>query len=176
VQGRRLLLSLLLFLGLAFPAWAQVTISFYSRDFGETFPHAFFTLRGTVAGDTTPVDANYGFTAVTVSPAILMGPVKGKVETVKPDFVRKSQLHLSFPISDDQYRAVVALVDRWRSLPGRSYDLNKRNCVFFVAAVARTLGLDVVEDRKLMKKPRSFLDDVVRRNQRVAASGPAMAR
>ncbi len=172
----RLALCVAFILGLAFPAWAEVTVSFYSRDFGETFPHAFITVTGTVAGDPTPVDANYGFTAVTVSPAILMGPVKGKVESVKPGFVSKSLMHLSLPVSDDQYRALMAVVEQWRTMPGKSYDLNKRNCVFFVAAVARALGLDVVEDRKLMKKPRSFLDDIVRRNRPVVAGTAAMAR
>lgn len=172
---RRLSLLLLLLVGLSGPVYADVLLSFYSRDFGEGFPHAFVTLKGSVAGEAAPIDTSYGFTAVSISPAILMGPVRGKIETLKDSYIRKSQMHMAFTITDDQYRQVMAVVEEWRTRPGKSYDLNKRNCVFFVAAIGRALGLDVVENPKLMKKPRSFLDDVVRRNQqRLATAGTSM--
>jgi hypothetical protein len=172
---RRLVLLLLL-LGLGSPASAEVLLTFYSRDFGATFPHAFFAVKGTVADDPTPIDTNFGFTAKTVSPAILMGPVHGEIVTMDAGYVQNSQPHLSLAISDEQYRTIMAVVEEWRAIPGKSYDLNKRNCVFFVAAVGRALGLAVVEERKLMKKPRSFLEDVTRRNAQIAASGGTVAR
>lgn len=172
----RLMLLLVLLVGLVAPASAEVVFTFYSRDFGETFPHAFFAVKGTVADDPTPIDSNYGFTAKTVSPAILLGPVHGEIVTMDAGYVRRSEAHLSLAISDAQYRAVMAVVEEWRAIPGKSYDLNRRNCVFFVAAIGRALGLTVIEERKLMKKPRSFLEDVSRRNAQIAAQGATIAR
>ena len=78
----RHLSALLLVLLLAFlpaHAHAQVVATFYSHDFGDHFPHAFIKLKGKVESSGEVVDTNYGFTAVTVSPAILMGSVKGMI-------------------------------------------------------------------------------------------------
>ena len=50
----------------AAPAWAAVTITFWSHELGNSFPHAFFTLRGVPDAGGAPVDANYGFTAKSV--------------------------------------------------------------------------------------------------------------
>lgn len=60
--------ALLLALTFALPAQAAVTITFWSHELGNSFPHAFFSLRGTVDATGQPVDANYGFTARSVSP------------------------------------------------------------------------------------------------------------
>ncbi len=59
---RRLLLLIVMLAGLATPAQAHVTITFYSHDlrvgiFNTLFPHGFFTLNGTT-GDGRPVKAN----------------------------------------------------------------------------------------------------------------------
>lgn len=147
-----------LLLILATPASAAVTITFYSKEFGTNFPHAFVATSGATDADpATPVDYTYGFTAKTVSPAILMGPVYGHVEYVKPGYMASSDPQFSLVLTDAQYRAVLATVEKWRSLPGKSYELNTRNCVFFVGDIARAIGLTVVDDPKLMKKPRSYL-------------------
>ena len=109
-------------------------------------------------------DTNYGFTAARVSPAILAGPVKGKIQTVDPHYVSRSKLHFSLTLTDEQYRAVLAVVEKWRAAPQPSYRLNSSNCVHFVAEVAQALGLDAPPDPKLMKKPNSFLENVTREN------------
>ncbi len=59
------------------PALAEVKISFYSKELGASFPHAFVLLSGEVEETGEKIHANYGFTATHISPAILMGAVKG---------------------------------------------------------------------------------------------------
>ena len=160
-------IGLILFALLA--AWpieaaAEVQIQFYSKDFGSSFPHAFVRLAGTVDSTGERVDTNYGFTAAKLGVSILAGPVKGKIQTVDPAYVRRSDLHFGLTLSDDQYRSVLQVVDNWRQAPQPSYLLNSRNCVFFVADVATALGLSAPPAPKLMKKPKSFLDKVTRDN------------
>ena len=45
---------------------------------------------------------------------------------------------------------------------GKSYNLNKRNCVHFVMEAAALLGLSVNRNSKFFKKPKSFLFEVMR--------------
>lgn len=161
----RFLLLLLLMLAMAAPARAEVVITFYSRDLGVSFPHAFFTLRGTLDTDSAPVNVNYGFTAVAVTPAILFGPVKGKVENPSESMVAGSDAHASTTISDADYGKVLAVVEKWRTRPGKSYDLNKANCIHFVAEVARAIGMDAPDVPALMKKPKSFLVQMTEHNR-----------
>ncbi len=148
---------LLLCAGLAAPARAEVVVSFYSHDFGDRFPHAFIVLKGTIDATGEVVDANYGFTATSVSPAILLGSVKGKVESSKPDYIAKSDRQFDVTIDDATYARVLAKVDEWRTRDQPSYSLNKRNCVHFVMELAEVVGLTVNRKSKLFKKPKSFL-------------------
>lgn len=148
----------------ALPAQAAVTVTFYSREFGERFPHAFVELGGTMEQDGTPVSGTWGFTARTLSPAILMGPVHGMVEAVTDGYKARSNAHFTVTVSDDQYRDVFAVIENWRTRPGKSYNLNSANCVHFVGEIARAAGLTVVNDPRLMKKPTSYLVDVMRQN------------
>jgi hypothetical protein len=159
----KLLLTLLLAL-LPSPALAQITVHFYSHELGTNFPHAFFVVEGRPQAGGPPVDANYGFTAKSVTPAILLGSVVGQVESAEPGFIRRSNRRFSLAISDAQYAALMTVVARWKAMPGKSYNLNSRNCVHFVGEAARALGLRVVFEKALLKKPRSFLDQVVRLN------------
>lgn len=164
-------LLLLLLLLLPHPAWAQITVHFYSRELGTSFPHAFFVVEGRPQAGGAPVDANYGFTAKSVTPAILMGPVAGHVEAAKPDYVRNSDRKFSLAISDAQYAALMGVVAKWKAIPGKSYNLNTRNCIHFVGEAAMALGLKVVFDKALLKKPRSFLEHLVRLNPMLAGPG-----
>jgi hypothetical protein len=145
-------------------AHAQVVATFYSHDFGDHFPHAFIRLTGKVEATGEAVDINYGFTAVSVSPAILMGSVKGMIETKDTKYVAKSNPHFSMKLSDAEYRKLIDHVERWRSLPGKSYSLNKRNCVHFVMEAAAMLGLSVNRKSKFFKKPKSFVLEVMKLN------------
>lgn len=155
---RKLLLTLMLVM-LPLPLRAQVTVHFYSHELGSSFPHAFFVVEGRLQTGET-VDGNYGFTAKSVTPAILLGSVAGHVETAKPDYVRRSDRRFSLPVSDAQYAALMGVVRRWRAIPGKSYNLNTRNCIHFVGEAAQAIGLKVLFEKALLKKPRSFLERV----------------
>jgi len=96
------------------PAQAAVTITFWSHELGNSFPHAFFSLRGVPDAGGAPVDTNVGFTAKSVSPALLMGPVAGDLDIPKPGYVSASDAQFSVVMSDAQYVAVLRLVDAWR--------------------------------------------------------------
>ena len=173
----RILLILLAFLGV--PAHAAVEIAFYSHELqasgnGERiveFPHAFVTLRGTPDAGGRAIDGNYGFTADRISPAILMGPVKGRMVSAGKAYVRGSRRHLALRLSDARLATVQAAYRRWAGVKGKSYDLETRNCVHFVAEMARAAGLNVPNDPSLMKTPAAFLEAVVARNRK--SSTPA---
>ena len=163
--GRILLLAWLALLLLwAAPARSAVEIEFHSKDFGVSFPHAFIVLTGTIDESGEPVDANYGFTVRhLIGPSVLFGRVQGVVESVGHSYVSDSNHHFSMRLTDDQYRQVMAVVERWRALPQPSYSLDRNNCVSFVADVATVLGLEA-DPHGLMRRPRAFLDRVRQRN------------
>jgi len=151
-------LASLLLLVSAVPAQAAVTITFWSRDFGNYFPHAFFTLRGVPDRGGPAIDASYGFTAQSVTPALLFGNVKGRVETPKIGYMNGSHARFAVTLSDVQYDEILRLITGWSEKTGNStYNLGKRNCVHFVREAARVSGLQSLDHPKLMKKPSSFL-------------------
>nr|WP_245708282.1 hypothetical protein [Sphingomonas palmae] len=153
--------SALLLLVTALPARAAVTITFWNRDFGIYFPHAFFTLRGTPDRGGPAVDGSYGFTAQSVSPALLFGNVKGRVETPKLAYMQGSHARFAVTLTDAGYDAILRLIAGWSEKTGDStYNLGKRNCVHFVREAARASGLEGLDHPKLMKKPTSFLSAV----------------
>ena len=159
----RLLAGLLLWLALAMPASAAVTITFWSHELGNSFPHAFFTLRGTPDAGGPPVDANYAFTPKAITPAMLFGTIPGRLDIAKPGYIRGSDAQFSLTITDTHYAAILALVRQWGD-PATRYDLKTRNCVHFTKEAARLLGLTGIDQPKLMKKPRSYLKAVARAN------------
>lgn len=158
----RLLASLLLLLPC--PALAAVTVTFWSQELGENFPHAFITLNGTPDAGGEPVDMGIGFTAKSLTPAILMGSVAGKVEAPKRSYILKSDAHFAVVLTDAQYAAIRSLAEEWGEQGDHHYNLNRRNCVHFVGEAARRAGLAVTEPARLMKKPRSFLVHVAGEN------------
>jgi hypothetical protein len=150
-------------------ACAQITVAFYSHELDRRFlPHAFIELKGAPQAGGPSVDVNFGFTAQSVTPAVLMGPVFGKIEAADAAYVRHSDRKFAFAISDQQFGQLMALVEKWRALPGKSYDLNHRNCVHFVGEAAQILGLKVVFEKSLIKRPRGFLENIVRLNPMLA--------
>lgn len=165
----RPLLGLALLLGTLFgagPAFAAVTITFWSHELGNSFPHAFFTLRGVPDAGGAPVDVNYGFTAKSVSPALLMGSVAGRLDISRPFYIGTSDAQFAVVLSDAQYTQVLGLIAAWDEKTGDGrYNLNDRNCVHFVKEAARIAGLTGLDHPRLMKKPRSYL-------QAVAAANP----
>jgi hypothetical protein len=158
-----LILSLLLLFAPA-NVQAQVTATFYSHDFGDHFPHTFFTLKGTVEATGEVVDTNFGFTAVNTTPAILWGSVKGKIETKDAQYIADSNPHFTIKLTQEQYDMLIAHVEAWRNRPQKSYNLNKSNCVHFIMEAAELLGLTVNRQSKLFKKPKSFVLEVMSLN------------
>lgn len=162
-----LLLALLLALAPAC-AWAAVELAFYSHEFDARrgrYPHAFVTLTGAPDAGGRRVDANYGFTARRVTPAILTSPVEGMLHSADRAYIGRSQRRYALILSDRQYAAVRARLVAWRR-EGDTYDLNRRNCVHFVREIARAAGLAVREDAAFIKQPSAFLQDLARRNAR----------
>ncbi len=164
----RPLLATLLLLGSIFgsaPARAAVTITFWSHELGNSFPHTFFTLRGVPDAGGNPVDVNYGFTAKSVSPKILMGTVAGRLDISKPGYIAGSDAQFSLVLSDAQYAEILTLIAAWDEKTGDGhYNLNNRNCVHFVKEAARIAGLSGLDQPGLMKKPRSYLKAVAEAN------------
>jgi hypothetical protein len=163
------LLALALF-GFHASATAAVEVAFYSRELGgNNFPHAFVALRGTVDSTGEAVDTTYGFTAKAVTPALLFGSVSGEVVVEREGQIARSDRQFSITLSDEGYAALMAVVERWRSAPQPSYNLNRRNCVHFVADLAEAAGLRVERVERLMKRPRSFLLHVRELNPSLSA-------
>jgi hypothetical protein len=157
---------LVLFLTFAWSgaAFAQIEISFYSKDMASSFPHAYVRLTGTDEETGKAVDENYGFTPVSLGPGVLFGSVRGEIESAGAEYIARSDRHFALKLSDAQYHKVLAIVDNWRNAPQPSYRLNGRNCISFVADIATQLGLSAPVIPKLMKKPRSYLDEITRLN------------
>lgn len=141
-------------------AWAEVVVTFYSHELGSSFPHAFFTVKGKIDATGQEIDDSHGFTAANVTPALLWGSVKGKMEKPKPKYIASSDARFSITINDAQYETLNAFIAKWAAEPQKNYNLNKRNCIHFVMEAAATLGLNVNRESKFFKKPRSFLEEV----------------
>jgi hypothetical protein len=150
----------------AMPAWAAVQITFYSKELGSSFPHSFIIMEGTLDRTGERIAEDYGFTAKSVSPAILLGSVKGEVVSDhSPSYVRNSDRHFTLTITDAQYDQVMAIVGRWRTMAQPSYDLGSRNCIHFVAQIAAGIGMQADTPKRLMKKPRSYLEYLTEANR-----------
>jgi hypothetical protein len=178
---RQVLLTVLAFFAMASGACAEVTLTFYSHHFGTygfgvTFPHAHVVLSGTTGADAKPVKANFGFTAQTISPSILWDSVEGYVISMPDDYIAMSRPHFSLPITDEQYRSVLAVVDRWRKYPQPSYNLETHNCVTFVKEVAIAIQLPAGNSVKFIRSPKEFLEDLQVRaykaNRNIATGRP----
>lgn len=157
------LVTLLFMASFSVAAQAEVTVTFYSHDFGKNFPHAFFMAKGELA-DGKKVDTGFGFTAINVSPGILFGSVNGHVKAPPADYIASSNPHFTVKISDKKYQDLMAVVQKWQTIPQKSYSLNKRNCVHFINDVIKTLDLKTNLKTANWKKPRSFMEEVMKLN------------
>lgn len=168
---RRLLLALALALGIAAPASAEVTLSFYSFNgaFGGRFPHAFVRWQGTLS-DGTPVNGNAGFTAKSISPAILLGSVTHTIWVEEEQYMDEANRHFELTIDDATFARVQAEVEAWRNLPGKGYNLNRRNCVHFVWRMAELVGLRADDPGELKKKPKAYLNHLIDLNPALGAT------
>ncbi len=165
----RYLIFLLALLSAALPARARadVAVTFYSHDMEalgmRAFPHALFTVKGTLARGGDPIDTNYGFTARSTD-AALFGATQGDVETKDGGYLARSRRHFSVIVSDATYDQLMALVASWKMRGPKGYNLGKSNCVHFAGQAAATVGLKVTFPPNLMKKPKVFLDMIFAAN------------
>ncbi len=156
------LLSLLLGL---FPATARadIEVAFWTRELGLELPHAFITIKGIVDGK--PVEESYGFTPKAITPAILWGPVPGRIDVTTKGYMAASNKLYTVTVADAVYPQLRDLVQRYGAKPGSIYRMNERNCVHFVAEAARIVGFRLPDAKGLMKRPTSYLMAVAAANK-----------
>jgi hypothetical protein len=173
--GRAFLARLLLALALAFApaaAWAKIEVSFHSFNgslLGNRFPHAFVVVKGTLEDTGDAVDDNWGFTAKSISPAILTGPVEAEIYHEKAKYVTSTNSHFTLTVSDATYRRMLAEMNAWANAPGKFYDLDHRNCIHFVGRIAELGGLKVDYPHELLRKPKAWLNHVAALNPQLHA-------
>lgn len=166
-----LLLSLIAF-GWTMPAAAELTMSFHSFNGSVMvgrYPHAFVVVEGTVPGTGEVVNENYGFTAKKVSTAILSGPVEHDIMVEKADYIKKTNRHFTVKISAKQLAEVRATMRAWRDAPGKYYDLDTRNCIHFVGAMAKIVGLSVDYPKDMLRRPKKWLNYITGKNPQLGA-------
>jgi len=166
-------LLIALSLGWASPALADVQLSFHSFNGSVLvgrYPHAFVVLEGELDESGKKVSENYGFTAKSVSTAILSGPVEHDVMVEEPKYIKKTTRHFTVKISDKQYHDIIAMVEEWRDAPGKYYDLETRNCIHFVGEIARIVGLKIEYPEKMLRRPKKWLNYITSLNPKLGAA------
>ena len=157
---------------LTLSATAQVVLSFHSFDgsvlFGR-YPHTFIVMEGTLDSTGLRVNENYGYTPVHPMALLSNRQVKGTIGIEPAKYVTSTNRHFSVPISDTQYRAIVAEMVRWRDDPGETYNLDRNNCVHFVARIASMAGLRVEVPQNLVRRPKAWLNLETRLNPQLGA-------
>lgn len=147
---------------MAAPAWAAVTLTFYAhpgarvRDGYLLFPHAYVQATGTLDDTGDPVDWAAGFTAKNPGPQLLFARGAGVVAYPDARYVGEGKPYLRLTVSDAVYRAVRARADWWGGPEGSVYDLRRRNCISFIADLARVAGLRTAAEPSM--KPGTFLE------------------
>lgn len=166
------LFAALLALITAGAAMAEVRVTFHSFNgampFGR-FPHTFVSFAGTLEATGQPVRENFGWSAKTISPAILNGPVYGIILIEKDKWLTKTNRHFTVPLTDAQYLRLRAEVEAFRTAPGKHYSLETRNCIHFVGRMAELIGLKVEYPPEMMRKPREWLNRVGTLNTKLGA-------
>jgi hypothetical protein len=156
------------FLALAaglFPASAsaEIEVAFWTRELGLELPHAFFTIKGSVDGK--PVEETYGFTAKTITPALLWGPVPGRIDIASQGYIAASNRLWTVTVPDTAYPRLKALVARYSAKPGSVYRMNQHNCVHFVADAAGALGMRLPNGAGMMKRPTTYMMAIAAANK-----------
>lgn len=177
-MSRRLFQSLFAALLLALaagPAWAEVTLTFYAHPGarirgGELlFPHAFVHAVGVLDDTGEPVDWAAGFTARNPGPQLLFARGAGVVLEPDPRYVGEGRPYLSLVVDDAVYQAIRARADWWNGPDGSVYDLRRRNCITFIADLARLAGLQTAGEPSM--KPGTFLEATAALNPAAAWTG-----
>lgn len=156
----------------AMPAAADVEVSFRSFNgsmFFGRYPHTFIEMKGTLESTGEKIDENYGFTADKVTPAVLSGPVKHRISIEPQKWIDKTNRHFTVTVSDAKYLEIKREVEKWRNAPGKYYDLDERNCIHFVGRIAQLVGLQVDYPKKMLRKPKAWLNYLTGKNPRLGA-------
>ena len=149
-------------------AFAQVVVSFHGHAGTQVrggflyFPHAYIRFSGTVEATGEPVDQAWGFTAANPGPQLLFASGPGELSRPDARYLSEAIDYAEMPISDDTYHAMQARLNHWRAGPGARYNLNRRNCITFVAEMARMAGLRTPAENTL--SPNGFLKDMTELN------------
>ncbi|WP_375291255.1 hypothetical protein [Qipengyuania sp.] len=172
-MGRFLrLLAALVALTTAASAAAEVRITFHSFNgsvlFGR-YPHTFVSLEGTLDANGATVHENYGWSAKSVTPAVLSRPVEGIIMVEKEKWLTKTNRHFTLTLDDATYWKVRAEVERYRKHPGNFYSLASNNCIHFIGSIARIAGLKVDYPQSMLRKPREWLNHISTLNPRLGA-------
>ena len=159
-------------------AWAEVTLTFYAhpgarvRDGYLLFPHAYVQATGSLDDTGDPVDWAAGFTAKSPGPQLLFARGAGVVAYPDARYVGEGRPYLRLTVSDAAYRAVRARADWWASPEGSVYDLRRRNCISFIADLARVAGLRTAAEPSM--KPGTFLEATADLNPAAAWREPVV--
>ena len=162
---------------IAAPAWAAVTLTFYAhpgariRGGDLLFPHAYIHASGSLDDTGDVVDWSAGFTAKYPGPHLLLATGPGIVATPEASYVGEGKPYLRLTVSDAVYRAVRARSDWWNGREGSLYDLRRRNCISFIADLARVAGMQTATEPSM--KPGTFLEATAALNP-TAAWSPAV--
>ncbi|MBS0254813.1 MAG: hypothetical protein JSS36_06280 [Proteobacteria bacterium] len=168
----RLLLILAALILFPQPAMARVMLAFHSFNgswAGGRYPHAFIALDGTLDATGEKIHQNFGYTARSVTPAILTGNVPSEIYVEKEHYVRSTNVHFTVPLSDAQYRLVMDEVERWGHEPGKGYNLDTHNCIHFVARIAELVGLTAPVPAEMVRRPKKWLNYVAGLNPLLGA-------
>ncbi|HZV84049.1 MAG TPA: hypothetical protein VFF48_03600 [Brevundimonas sp.] len=175
---RRALLAGVLLAMAAGPALAEVTLTFYAHPGARVrggellFPHAYVHASGSLDDTGGAVDWAAGFTAKNPGPQLLFARGAGVVATPEARYVGEGKPYLRLKVTDAAYRAVRARADWWNGPEGSVYDLRRRNCISFIADLARVAGLSTAPEPSM--KPGTFLEATAAMNPQAAvATGPA---
>lgn len=166
------ILAALLSFAWSLPAQAEVTMSFHSFNgsvFFGRYPHTFVVLKGTVERTGEVVDENYGFTAKKVTTAILSGPVEHDVMVEEDTYIRTTNRHFTVTINEEQLKQLRATMRNWRDAPGKYYDLETRNCIHFVGAMAQIAGISVDYPKNMLRRPKKWLNYISEKNPHLGA-------
>ncbi|GAA0868197.1 hypothetical protein GCM10009116_03990 [Brevundimonas basaltis] len=143
-------------------AWAEVTVTFYAhpgariRGGDLLFPHAYVHAEGTVDATGEPVDWAAGFTAKSPGPQLLFTRGDGVVASPDARYVDEGRPFLTLTLDDATWYALKARAEWWNTPEGSVYDLRRRNCITFIADLARLVGLRTAPEPSM--KPGTFLE------------------
>jgi len=153
-------------------ALASVQVHFHSFNgsmFAGRYPHTFVVFDGTLEGSGERIYENYGFSARSAAPDVLLGPVAHRVYSESDRYIRTTNRHFSLTVSDATYLRMKEEVIAWREAPGKYYDLETRNCIHFVGRIAALGGLSVDYPQDMLRKPKAWLNHVTALNPQLGA-------